>query len=84
MAAAPFSAAEARARGGGHAERLRARGRAPGGAGGSATIPAIASLLEAYRGAGRPAMYTRFTAGPKPTLSAMVTGVGRAALLLAR
>ena len=32
------------------------------------TIGVIASLLEAFRGAGRPVMYTRFTAGPKPTL----------------
>ena len=32
------------------------------------TIGVIASLLGAFRGAGRPVMYTRFTAGPKPTL----------------
>ena len=32
------------------------------------TVPVISSLLEAYRAAGRPVMYTRFTAGPKPTL----------------
>jgi nicotinamidase-related amidase len=32
------------------------------------TIRVIASLLEDFRGAGRPVMYTRFTAGPKPTL----------------
>jgi nicotinamidase-related amidase len=33
-----------------------------------ATIPAIASLLEAFRSAGRPVVFTRFTAGPERTL----------------
>ena len=33
-----------------------------------ATIPVIASLLEAFRAAGRPVLYTRFTAGPQRTL----------------
>jgi nicotinamidase-related amidase len=33
-----------------------------------ATIPVIASLLEAFRGAGRPVVFTRFTAGPRRTL----------------
>jgi nicotinamidase-related amidase len=33
-----------------------------------ATIPAIASLLEAFRAAGRPVVFTRFTAGPERTL----------------
>jgi nicotinamidase-related amidase len=32
------------------------------------TIPVIASLLEAFRAAGRPVLYTRFTAGPQRTL----------------
>jgi nicotinamidase-related amidase len=32
------------------------------------TIPLIASLLEAFRAAGRPVIYTRFTAGPQRTL----------------
>ena len=32
------------------------------------TVPAIASLVTAYRDAGRPVMYTRFTAGPGRTL----------------
>jgi nicotinamidase-related amidase len=32
------------------------------------TIPLIASLLEAFRAAGRPVIYTRFTAGPGRTL----------------
>jgi nicotinamidase-related amidase len=32
------------------------------------TIPVIASLLEAFRVAGRPVIYTRFTAGPERTL----------------
>ena len=33
-----------------------------------ATIPLIASLLEDFRAAGRPVIYTRFTAGPGRTL----------------
>jgi nicotinamidase-related amidase len=33
-----------------------------------ATIPAIASLLEAFRSAGRPVVFTRFTAGPERML----------------
>ena len=33
-----------------------------------ATIPAIAALLAAFRSAGRPVVYTRFTAGPERTL----------------
>jgi nicotinamidase-related amidase len=32
------------------------------------TIPVIVSLLEAFRGAGRPVIYTRFTAGPERML----------------
>jgi nicotinamidase-related amidase len=33
-----------------------------------ATIPAQQRLLEAFRAAGRPVVFTRFVAGPKPTL----------------
>jgi nicotinamidase-related amidase len=33
-----------------------------------ATIPAQRRLLEAFRAAGRPVVFTRFIAGPKPTL----------------
>jgi nicotinamidase-related amidase len=33
-----------------------------------ATLPVIASLLEAFRAAGRPVVFTRFTAGPERTL----------------
>jgi nicotinamidase-related amidase len=33
-----------------------------------ATIPTIASLIDAARRAGRPVVYTRFTAGPRRTL----------------
>jgi nicotinamidase-related amidase len=33
-----------------------------------ATIPVIASLLDLFREAGRPVIYTRFTAGPRRTL----------------
>jgi nicotinamidase-related amidase len=33
-----------------------------------ATIPVIAALLEAFRGRGRPVVFTRFTAGPERTL----------------
>jgi nicotinamidase-related amidase len=33
-----------------------------------ATIPVIASLLDVFREAGRPVIYTRFTAGPQRTL----------------
>jgi nicotinamidase-related amidase len=32
------------------------------------TIPAIAALLDCFREAGRPVIYTRFTAGPRRTL----------------
>ncbi len=32
------------------------------------TIPVIASLLDGFRDAGRPVVYTRFTAGPRRTL----------------
>lgn len=33
-----------------------------------ATVPAIAALLDAFRGAGRPVVFTRFSAGPQRTL----------------
>ena len=33
-----------------------------------ATIPAIAALLDAFRGADRPVVFTRFSAGPQRTL----------------
>jgi ureidoacrylate peracid hydrolase len=33
-----------------------------------ATVPVIASLLDAFREAGRPVLYSRFTAGPERTL----------------
>ena len=33
-----------------------------------ATVPAIASLLHAFRAAGRPVIFTRFSAGPQRTL----------------
>jgi nicotinamidase-related amidase len=33
-----------------------------------ATVPVIATLLDAFRGAGRPVVFTRFSAGPQRTL----------------
>lgn len=33
-----------------------------------ATVPVIAALLDAFRGAGRPVVFTRFSAGPQRTL----------------